>query len=398
MIAIRPVPDDWDRWNQPGWSHDEVLPALNRIESDVDFGHEPYHGTGGPLPVLRLPVERWGPVDLAFREAAIGLGQPVCDDHNAPAGTGVSPYAINADPETHERVSANDAWLEPVRDRPNLTVVGDALVDRVLHHGGRAHGVRVRVGDSWTDVAAGEILLTAGAVHSPAILLRSGIGPALGLPVGEGLQDHANAFLFVDYRPGHGPETIDDRHTNCCLRYSSGLGDAGDNDMMMVTMNHSPRVDRGGLLVAWVNQAFSRGSLRLASDDPDEHPIIDENMLADPRDLERLRDATRRMLELTRQPGFETIAERISIDVRGTPATDLDTDAAIDDWLRATSSDAQHICGTAAMGSVVDAHCRVLGFDGLRVIDASVLPEVPRANTHLMVLAVADEMAHRLTG
>ena len=270
-------------------------------------------------------------------------------------------------------------------------------MERVLIEDHRAVGVRVRIDDEWLGLEGGEVLLCAGAVHSPAVLLRSGIGPSSGLPVGEGLQDHANAFLFIDYRDGHGPETIDDRHTNCCLRYTSGLDGTGENDMMMVTMNHSARPAPGGLLVAWVNQAFSRGKLRLASDDPDEHPIIDENMLADPRDLERLRDATRRMIDLTRQPPFDDIAADIAIDARGTAVASLDTDRAIDEWLLATASDAQHICATAAMGRVVDHQCRVLGHEGLRVIDASVVPDVPRANTHLMTLALADEMAHRLT-
>ena len=396
MIAIRPVPDDWDRWNQPGWSHDQVLPALNRIESDIDFGAQPYHGADGPLPIFRIPQQDWGPADRALWDAALGAGYPSCADHNAPTGTGVSPYAINGDPVSHERITANDAWLEPARDRPNLTVVGDALVDRVLLDGTQAIGVRVRVNDEWTNIHGNEVLLAAGAVHSPAILLRSGIGPEAGLPVGVGLQDHANAILFVDYHPGNEPKTIDDRHTNCCMRYSSQLADAGENDMMILAMNHSPRITNGGLILAWVNQAFSRGALRLASNDPNEHPIIDENMLADPRDLERLRDATRRMFDLSLQPGFRAIVDRISIDVRGTPISSLDSDAAVDDWLRATSSDAQHICATAAMGQVVDADCQVFGHTALRVIDASVFPEVPRANTHLMTLALADEMAHRL--
>ncbi len=397
MIAIRPVPDDWDRWNQPGWSHDDVLPALNRIEHDVDFGNEDYHGNDGPLPIFRLPADSWGPVDRAFANAAAGLGYPTCADHNAPTGTGVSPYAINADPITRQRVTANDAWLDPVRDRPNLTVIGEALVDRVLVDGTQAVGIRVEIDGEWHDLECGDVLLAAGAVHSPAILLRSGIGPITGLPVGDGLQDHANAILFVDYRDGRGPDTVDDRHTNCCLRYTSGADGTGENDMMMVTMNHSARATPGGLLVAWVNQAFSRGSLRLASDDPHEQPIIDERMLADRRDLERLRDATRRMLDLARQPAFGSISAGVAIDARGTPIDTLDTDRAIDEWLLATASDAQHICATAAMGRVVDEDCRVHGFDGLRVVDASVFPEVPRANTHLMTLALADEMGHRLT-
>lgn len=398
MIAIRPVPDDWDRWNQAGWRHDDVLPALCRIETDLDFGERSHHGAEGPLPVFRMPFDQWGTVDRALWQSALDLGYPECEDHNSPTGTGVSPYAINGDPRTHQRVTANDAWLEPVRDRPNLTVIGDALVDRVLFDGTRARGVTARIDGEWSDISAGEVLLTAGAVHSPAILLRSGIGPATGLPVGQGLQDHANAIFVVDFRAGHGPDTIDDRHTNCCLRYSSELHGAGENDMMLVSMNHTPRTDDSGLVVAWVNQAFSTGSLRLASDDPDDHPVIEEDMLSDPRDLERLRDATHRMIDLVRQPSFETVAERITIDLHGTPVASLDSDEAIDEWLRRTSSDAQHICATAAMGTVVDADCRVLGHEGLRVVDASVFPEVPRANTHLMVLALADEMAHRLVG
>ncbi|MEM7096024.1 MAG: GMC family oxidoreductase [Actinomycetota bacterium] len=398
VIAIRPLPDDWDRWQQPGWRHDDVLPSLRRIERDIDFGAEPYHGGDGPLPIFRMPVDLWGATDRALWDAAIEAGHQICDDHNAPAGTGVSPYAINGDPLTMERVTANDAWLEPIRDRPNLTIVGDALVDRVLFDGTRARGVRVRIGDEWTEVTAGEVVLSAGAVHSPAILLRSGIGPSSGLPVGEGLQDHANTFLLLDYRDGAGPETVDDRHTNCCVRYSSGHADAGDNDMMIVSMNHSTRRDQGGLLIGWVNQAFSTGRLSLRSDDPETHPKIDEFMLSDERDLVRLRDATRRMLSLTQTPGFEAITERVSIDLAGTDPSELDADDALDRWLLANSSDAQHICATAAMGRVVDADCRVLGYDGLRVVDASVFPEVPRANTHLMTLAVADAVAHRITG
>ena len=397
IIAIRPVPDDWDRWAQPGWAHDDVLPALCRLETDADFGAEPFHGAEGPVPVFRMPRDRWGPIDLALSAGAVELGYGTCEDHNAPTGTGVSPYAINGDPVTHERVTTNDAYLEPVRDRENLTIVGAALVDRVLlDESNRAIGVSVRIDDEWRTIEAGEVLLAAGAVHSPAILLRSGIGPETGLPVGQGLQDHANAVLVLDYGEGRGPATPDDRHTNCCVRYSSGLAEAGTNDMMIVSMNHSPRTEDRGLLVGWLNQSFSRGSLRLASANPEDHPVIEENMLSDAGDLVRLRDAARRMIELARQRSFDQSVEQVSLDGRGTPADSLETDADVDAWLRKSSSDAQHICATAAMGSVVDADCTVFGYEGLRVIDASIIPEVPRANTHLMVLALAETMAARL--
>ena len=397
IIAIRPIPDDWDRWAQRGWDHDDVLPALCRLETDADFGAESFHGTDGPVPVFRRPREQWGPVDHALWGGAVALGYDTCDDHNAPTGTGVSPYAINGDPMTHERVTANDAYLEPIRDRPNLTIIGEALVDRVLFDDTKqAVGVVVRIDDVWRTIEAGEVLLAAGAVHSPAILLRSGIGPDTGLPVGEGLQDHANAVLMLDYKLGEGPVTADDRHTNCCVRYSSGLADAGMNDMMIVAMNQSPRTEGRGLLVGWLNQSFSRGSLRLSSPDPDEHPTIEENMLSDYGDVVRLRDGVRRMADLARQQSFDHAVERVSLDLRGTPLDSLDSDDAIDAWLQRSASDAQHICATAAMGRVVDAECNVFGHAGLRVIDASVIPEVPRANTHLMVLALAETMAARI--
>ena len=222
-----------------------------------------------------------------------GVGYPTCDDHNAPTGTGASPYAINADPETHtgSRPTTHGSNLRATAPTSRWSVARSSTGCCSTVGGRLACGCRSTT--SGATCTAGEVLLTAGAVHSPAILLRSDIGPATGLPVGDGLQDHANSILFIDYREGSGPETIDDRHTNCCLRYSSGFDGAGENDMMIVTMNHSARRHPGGLLVAWVNQAFSRGALRLASHDPTEHPIIDENLLSDPSDLERLRDATR---------------------------------------------------------------------------------------------------------
>ncbi len=405
IIAIRGVPDDHDRWG-PGWTYAEMLPYLCRLEDDADFGDRPYHGIGGPVPVWRMPQEGWGPVDRALRDAALDGGYGWCDDHNAPEGTGVSPYAINA--RAGERVSTNDAYLEPVRDRPNLTVVGDALVDHVVFEGSRAVGVRVRVEGAWQELRAGRVVLAAGAVHSPAILQRSGIGPAQvlrdagialrsELPVGEGLQDHPNAVFWVRLRPEARPE-LDDRHTNCCVRYSSGLAGAGENDMTIVAMNHNPRLAGLGLVIPWVNQCFSRGRLFVSSADPEAHPVVDERMLSDEGDLLRLRDAVRRVQTLVEHGAFEEIATSVDINTRGTAAATLDDDAAVDEWLHRTSSDAQHICATAAIGSVVDRECRVLGTDALWVVDASVFPEVPRANTHLTVLAVAEKMADVLRG
>jgi 5-(hydroxymethyl)furfural/furfural oxidase len=419
QIAIRGVPEDYDGWAAAGcagWSFEEVLPAFNRLESDGLFGEAPYHGDAGPIPVYRAPVSKWGAVDQALAEAALSAGYPWEADHNAPGTTGLSPYAINN--RDGVRVSTNDAYIEPSRGRNNLAIFGEALVDRVVFDGERAVGVRVAMGGAWRELRGGTVILCAGAVHSPAILLRSGVGPAnhlreLGigivadLPVGESFQDHPAIFLPVRLEPFAQPPR-GFRHTNCCLRYSSGLAGAGPNDMMMVAMNRfgdslgshvaaPPDQAVFGLLGVWVNECVSRGTVRLASADPAEQPIIEEAMLSDPSDLIRMRDGIRRMMALGRSPAMGAI---------GAVVTDL-ADGAGDDEVDAFAlryaGDAQHATSTCRMGdaddplSVVDPDCRVLGLEGLRVIDASVMPSVVRANTHLTTVMIGEHMAERLT-
>jgi choline dehydrogenase/5-(hydroxymethyl)furfural/furfural oxidase len=433
MIAIRATVDDYDRWASsgcPGWSYEEVLPYLCRLEDDANFGGDPYHGSGGPIPVARLPREEWGPVDHALADRALGLGYAWCDDHNAPTGTGVSPYAISA--RNGARVTTNDGYLEPARERANLRVFGDALVDRVILHGDRAAGVRVRIGDEWTDVRAQGIVVCAGAVHSPAILLRSGIGPdgqAARLPVGEGLQDHPLALFWLHLRPELRPG-LDARQVNCCLRYSSELAGAGENDMIVAAVNQTLAVGHDatstlqadaatgtwggvggghgeggpGLLCVWANQQFSRGRLTVVSPDPDVHPAIEENLLHEDSDLVRMRDGVRRALDLLAGDPFASVLEHAAIDLAGQGVEALSEDEAIDRWLLETVGDTGHICGTCRMGapddprSVVDPQGRVLGIDGLWVADASVFPEVPRANTNLPTIAVAERLSDLIRG
>ena len=431
MIAIRAMADDYERWAAsgcPGWSYEEMLPYLCRMEDDANFGELPHHGRGGPIPVVRLPREEWGPVDHALAERALGVGHTWCEDHNAPTGTGVSPYALNA--RDGARVTTNDGYLEPARERPNLQVLANSLVDRVLVDGNRAVGVRLRVGDAWTEARAGGVVLCAGAVHSPAVLLRSGIGPeghVASLPVGEGLQDHPLALFWLHLRP-HARPDLDARQTNCCLRYSSGIAGASENDMMIVSINQtlSPgdltaveadaavgtwggagggrSVGGPGLLCIWANQQVSRGRLALASDDPEVDPVIDENMLDDPGDLARMRDGVRRGLELLAGDAFGPVLEHVTIDLACTGIDALSDDGAIDRWLLDTVGDTAHICGTCRMGNpddehtVVDPEGRVLGVDGLWVADASVFPEVPRANTNLPTIAAAERLSDVIRG
>ena len=433
MIAIRAMPDDYDRWAAggcPGWSYEDMLPYLRRMESDANFGRQPYHGADGPIPVLRLEREQWGPVDHALADGALALGHRWCDDHNAPTGTGVSPYGISA--RDGARVTTNDGYLEPARDRENLRVFGDATVDTVLVQRGRATGVRVRIGDQWLEVRAQGVVMCAGAIHSPAILLRSGIGPdgpVARLPVGEGMQEHPLALFWLFARPQAQPGP-DDRQANCCLRYSSGLRDAGENDMMIISVNQTPALPReilatlaeGGATGTWGSaggghevggpgllcvslwQQFSRGQLRLASEDPDVHPRIDQNLLDEPSDRVRMRAGIRHALELLRGGSFDSAFEHIAIDPTGRGIEELSDDGAIDEWLMQTVGDTAHVCGTCRMGApddpraVVDPRGRVLGVEDLWVADASVFPEVPRANTNLPTIAAAERLSDLIRG
>ena len=412
QIAIQAMPEDYDRWGVPGWSSADLLPAIRRMETDLDFGDTPYHGNSGPIPVYRTPQEEWGAVDLALRDAALALGHPWHPDHNAPGSTGVSPYAINS--RDGRRVTTNDGYLEPARGRPNLTIRGGARVDRVLTATDRATGVRARFGDETVEITAAEVILCAGAIHTPAILQRSGIGPAgllssLGidivadLPVGLGLQEHPAIWLMLDLRRHARAVSPDARHTNCCVRYRSGVAGGVPNDMLLLSMNLSGYGDDGfetGLLELCVFECDSRGEVAIGSTDPDTEPRVDFRMLSEPGDLARLRDGVGLLSELARTDPIRGIASDVWLGPERMDIDAADDEAAIDAWLMRSCLDAQHASGSCRMGlssrpeTVVDEQCRVLGVQGLRVADASIMPQTPRANTHLPTVTIAEHAAY----
>ncbi len=435
QFAIRAVPEDFDNWEEMGcvgWAWERMLPFHNRLEEDLDFGDEPHHGNNGPIAIHRVPEEEWSPLDRAFKQAALALGYPDCPDHNAPLGEGVSPYACNR--RDGKRISTNEGYLEAARGRENLSIYGNAIVDRVIfdESGRRAVGVRAYLDGEWQELRAQEVILSAGAVHTPAILQRSGIGPAdwlqevgieprLELPVGRNLQDHPLVSVHLRLQPAARRFTHHDRHSNVCLRYSSRMADAGRADMLLVSMMWVGMGNREelpsdqwaewadpdepiGMLGCWANQCFSRGELRLAAADPHVDPIIEENMLSDHRDLARMRDGAKRLFTLARQPAIQAVTQQLSLLPMGIAPEELRSEAELDEWILSAAVDIQHICGTCRMGdpkdarSVVDPDCRVIGVDHLRVIDASIMPDVPRANTNLTVIASAEYMAARLRG
>ena len=276
QIAIRGVPEAFDNWAEAGcegWSAKDVLPLFDRIEDDADFGSAPGVRRGGPLPVYRTPMERWGAVDRGLWDAALAVGYPWKADLNAPEGEGVSCYPINS--RDGQRVTTNDGYLEPVRGRANLEIRGGALVDRVLFDGTRAIGVRVRVGGAWEEIAGREVVLSAGAIHRRRsccgrVSGRPGRWQALGIPVvadlpgvGRDLMDHPVIRATLDLEPEHRAKGADARHTNCCVTYSSRLGGGGERDMILIAFNHrmgiGPEPGPTGAVAALVYDASLAG-------------------------------------------------------------------------------------------------------------------------------------------
>jgi len=420
QIAIRPSPADFAEWARlgcTGWAPEDVLPYFAKLEDDSEFGHETFHGRGGPTPIHRTPRDAWGSVDRALADSALAAGYGWAPDVNAPDATGVSPYPINS--RDGRRVSVNDGYLEPARDLAGLTIRGDALVDSVIIEKDRAIGVRVVIDGSVVTEYAGEVVLSAGVIHSPAILLRSGIGPAgqlrtLGidvrqdLPVGCGMQDHAMALLSLPLRPDAAITSPHDRHTNVCVRWSSTAG-TRPHDLMFVSLNQNvlamatanTQSDAGGFGVM-LNRTHSRGELTLISTDPSVHPHVAQRMLSDERDLAPMREGVRALVELGRSVETAAILGG-SLEEANRPLFDvLADDSGLDDFLLATVGDAQHGTSTCRMGApgaaetVVDPECRVQGVQGLRVVDASIFPFVPGANTNLTAIMAGELMADRL--
>jgi 5-(hydroxymethyl)furfural/furfural oxidase len=402
LCAMRGVPDDYDQWaaaGADGWSFAQVLPAFVALEDEHDVPGAAWHGSGGPIPVYRAPTRDWGGVDLALRNAALDAGYPWAGDHNSPEASGISAFAMNI--RDGRRVSVNDGYLDPARSRPNLTIRGSCPATALIFSadGSRATGVRLADGGQATVCPGGEVIVACGAAHSPALLMRSGIGPArdlakLGidviadLPVGQQVQDHALLLLKLPTKDW-ARRSRDGRSANCVVRYPSGMNDAGANDMMLL-VNNGPELSHSWMIVQQ-QQVFSRGVLRLAAADPAVEPVIDLCILTDARDRERMLDGLERATGLLGHQAFRRILD-------GKPELPTGPELPIE-----LITSTEHLCGTCPMGSpgsaaaVVDADCRVLGVEGLRVIDSSVIPVIPRANPHLTVIMLAEQMARRMS-
>lgn len=410
-VFLRGTPADYERWAAAGneeWSWRKVLPYFRKLESDRNYADD-LHGSDGPMPILRAHESTWAPFQRAIHDACRARGFPHDDDMNHPDSPGgVGPWPMNK--IDGQRLSTAITYLEPARHRLNLTIRAGVQARRLLFEGDRCIGLEVEAGGVMQKVRGEETVLCAGAVMTPHLLLHSGVGPGVqlrrfgieprvDLPVGRTLTDHASVLTL--YRPRPGTVLADVPFIQVGLRYTA-TGSDEPNDMQIVGFSRirldfsraNAAGDGYGLMPA-LEMPHSRGSITLASADPADPPRIEMNQLADPWDLERLREGVRLAVELAARPEFEgLIASRYQPLNR-----DLETNAALDAWIRANVTTGHHTSATCPMGpsgdprAVVDQQGRVHGLRGLRAADASIFPETPRANTNATAIMVAERIA-----
>src|SRR6478672_991071 len=460
QLANRGAPTDYDEWVERGavgWGWDNVLPYFKKVERDMDFDG-PWHGREGRIPVRRIFPDLWPEHAKAAAEALKQAGWEYIVDQNAEWKDGYFPITISNAYE--RRVSAAIGYLDPgTRMRENLTISTDTQVSELMFDGLRCVGVKVVVGGRETELRGKEIILCSGAIHSPAHLLRAGIGPAgqlreLGIEVranapgvGQRLQDHPAVAVAAFIKPF--ARIVNDytrRHIYTALRYSSKLDGIPPGDMFTVVTNktswHAVGEQIGSFIVTVYKTYSETGEVKLASRDWRDDPIVEFNLLSDQRDFERMMDGVRRFgaMHLTatmqavttdpfpasysdkvRQVGLVSkknkwITDALAKALDGPPALRsyliknlimegvtleglLRDDEELEAFVCKAMVGVWHASCTCRMGSeddpmaVTDPGGRVRAVDGLRVVDASIFPVVPCANTNFPVLMTAEKCA-----
>ncbi len=411
QVLLRGLPEDYDNWASWGndeWAFVKTLPYFRKLETDTDIKDD-FHGFDGPIPVRRHKRDTWLPAQVAFYQACRNQGYPDDPDMNHPDSTGVGPIPMN-NPDG-VRMSTSLTYLNPVRNRLNLTVRANVTVRRITFEGNRATGVEVESGGETFTIEADELVISGGGIGSPQLLMLSGVGPAahlkeLGIPVqhdlpgvGQNLRDHPNVRVPVRVKPDFPLDPAAPR-TQVALRYTAA-GSTDRNDMQILQSSFSspmggdPLEGEGIRFTCILELAVGAGELKLASTDPHEQPSLDYRYLQEPWDRERMREGVRLCLDLLAKDEYKDIIEEC---ITPTPQ-DLASDDALDQWMLRNVSTTQHISGTCKMGpdsdpmAVLDQYCHVRGIEGLRVVDVSVLPDCIRANTNATTIMIAERVA-----
>ena len=409
MIFARGHRSGYDAWpaaGAEGWGFDDLLPYFRRSENAP--GRDPaLRGLGGPLTVG--PAHPPNPVIAAALAAAAETGHPIAEDISGGLEEGFGLPDLNV--VGGLRQSAADAYLRPVLDRPNLTVIADTVVDRVVIEGDRAVGVGYSSGDGRTTQAraAREVVLCAGAVGSAQLLMLSGVGPAshlaeVGVPVvldlpGVGANFHDHPLVYVVHRASRPVPAGRFNHGEGIglVRSDPGL-DHADLQIMLIDVPAAvpgPKVEHGYSFGVSVVAPYSRGTVRLSGNRPGDRPLLDPNYFGDERDLRAMVAG----LRIARRIGAADALAPWQ-DAELAPGPEVDSDEALAEYARQGARTYYHLVGSCAMGrgpmAVVDTDLRVRGLDGLRVADGSVIPAVPSANTNATVCAIAERAADLL--
>lgn len=412
-LALRGSPADYDEWaglGNPDWTWRDVLPAFVRLEKDVDASGD-HHGRSGPTPIRRCAEADLAPAQKSFLDACFYLGHPKVHDHNHPEATGVGPVPSNLGPNA-VRFSSAMAYLHPAQERANLTIRAGCLAGRVLFDGTRAIGIEIEAEGRVQQILGRRVSLCAGAIGSPAILMRSGLGhseelraigiePRIHLPgVGRNLIDHA--CIRVKWNSPVGMVDVAAAHLQVLLTHTAP-GSSVRNDMQAFLFQWP--IQPSLWLQTSLMKPLSRGTIRLRSNRATDCPDIRLNLATDAEDVRRLSEGLRLLGKLVQSPQMKVLGADVCSfdDGQSMPAEQFLALLRNDDWTAAQVVRAVthyvHPVGTARMGpthdpgAVVDQHGRLHGAIGLRVVDASIMPTIPRANTHLTCLMIAERVA-----
>ena len=411
QVFLRGIPqdfDDWASWGNEEWSYTKVLPYFRKTETDLDIKDD-FHGTDGPLPISRKVGETWPVIQSAFHTACLQNGFDTTDDMNGVEPTGVGVVPMNN--QKGVRMSTAITHLAPMRHHLNLTIRGNVFARKILIENRQVTGVEVESGGEVFTVESNKVVISAGALKSPHILMLSGIGPKDQLDeygidvlqdtpgVGANLRNHP--ISPISFRVKEGVKLQPDASgVRIALRYTA-KGSDDSNDMMMTTSSlFSPFTgemlpDRIGRISCVIELPAGAGFVRLNSADPAVQPKFDYRYFSHPEDMRRMRDGIRLAVKM-----LETDAYKDVSDGRVTPTEEILTDDdALDLWIRQTVGSARHVSGTCKIGpdsdpmAVVDQQCRVKGFQGLWIADSSVMPQVPRANANATAIMIGERVA-----
>ncbi|HEX4517281.1 MAG TPA: GMC family oxidoreductase [Polyangiaceae bacterium] len=394
-IALRGRPYDYDEWNSPDWTWEKCLPAFKRLETDLDFPESEWHGKRGPIRIRRHPRSEQVEWQAAFLDSCKLQGIPDCPDHNDPRAAGAGPHAMNK--VGGERQSVLRCYLtSEVRRRENLRIEPNVHVRRVIFEGTKATGLEIERDGLVETLHCNRIMLSAGAINTPGVMLRSGVGPrervekigvtlVRDLPsVGARLLDHHGAAIF--FVPSLGVVDLDDPLIQTLYRYTSE-GSPYPNDM---------QIQAGSLLpfpwitipivslMAVVGKPVGCGEIHWDSADPHARPRILSHVLERDDDRARAIAALRRAYEIAQSEPMRSIA-RMVWPRHKTLFSDRMNEA-----IRSACDSGYHPCGTVPMHDAVDSRGRVRGTANLYVADASIMPTIPSANTNLTCIMMGE--------